>query len=47
MPLKQGSSKKTVQENIKKLIEEGYKPEQAVAIAHSEANKSKSKKGKK
>lgn len=49
MPLKKGSSKATVQSNIKKEISMGKKPSQAAAIAYSEAKKSKSsacKKGK-
>lgn len=37
MPLKQGSSKADIQENIRRLIEEGKKPDQAVAIAYSVA----------
>lgn len=41
MPLKQGSSQETISENIEKLINEGYDPEQAQAIAYSEAGKSK------
>lgn len=44
MPLKKGNNKKNVQYNIKKEIESGKKPEQAVAIAYSIANKSKKKK---
>lgn len=44
MPLIQGSSKETIHSNIKKLIGEGYKRKQAVAIAYSEAGKSNSKK---
>lgn len=37
MPLKQGSSKEVIQSNIKELIAAGHKPDQAVAIAYSEA----------
>lgn len=37
MPLKRGKSKATVQWNIRMLIEEGYPPKQAVAIALSSA----------
>lgn len=37
MPLKQGSSKDTVQKNIQRLIAEGKGPSQAAAIAHSVA----------
>lgn len=44
MPLSKGSSKKTMQKNIRTLIGEGYKPKQAVAIAYSVAGKSKKKK---
>lgn len=46
MPLKSGKSDKAVSENIRTLISEGRKPEQAAAIAYSNAGRSK-KKGKK
>ncbi len=41
MPLKKGSSDKTVSANIKTLVNEGYKKDQAVAIAMSQAGRSK------
>ena len=41
MPLKKGSSKATVQANIKKEISAGKKPSQAAAIAYSKARESK------
>lgn len=47
MPLKGGSSKKVVSENIRELRHSGYPEKQAVAIAMDKAGKSKpSKKGK-
>jgi hypothetical protein len=39
MPLKPGSSRAIIQENIRKLIAEGYTPQQAAAIAYAEARK--------
>lgn len=48
MPLKSGSSDKTVSKNIKKLIDEGYnKPGQAVAIALNSAGGGKTQYAKK
>jgi|688.fasta_scaffold98229_3 hypothetical protein len=41
MPLFQGDSPQIIQMNIKKLIDEGYSPQQAVAIANAEASKFK------
>src|SRR5690554_3928966 len=41
MPLQQGSSQEVVSANIEQLIQEGYKPKQAQAIALSQAKKAK------
>jgi|TARA_R110000744_G_scaffold9982_3_gene31502 hypothetical protein len=43
MPLKKGSSNKTKNRNIKKLMAEGYEQNQAVAIALSEAGETPAK----
>lgn len=40
MPLKTGSSKETISENISQLIKEGRPRDQAVAIAMDKAGKS-------
>lgn len=39
MPLFQGDTQAIISMNIKKLIQEGYSPEQASAIAYAEAEK--------
>ena len=44
MPLKKGSSKKVVSENIKELRHSGRPQNQAIAIAMKHAGKSRKKK---
>lgn len=44
MPLRKGSSKKTVSSNIGKLVKEGYPTRQAAAIAFKKAGKSRLRK---
>ena len=39
MPLKKGKSQATINENIRKLIAEGYPTAQAIAIANDYARK--------
>ena len=41
MPLKKGSSQKTISSNISELMRSGRKRNQAIAIAMNEAGKSK------
>ena len=43
MPLKKGTSKTVMSENIAELMESGYSQKQAVAIAYEEKRRSKRK----
>lgn len=43
MPLSKGKGNKTISKNIKKLMDEGYSQDQAIAIAEKKAGKSKKK----
>lgn len=44
MPLKKGSSKKVVSQNIREMVHAGHPQKQAVAAAMRQAGKSRAKK---
>lgn len=45
MPLKEGRSKDAVSANIKELVDSGYDPKQAAAIAYKKAGKARKDRG--
>jgi hypothetical protein len=44
MPLKRGSSKKTISQNIREMVKAGHPRDQAIAAAMNRAGKKKRKK---